>query len=336
MSSLFTLLFAFLAFSSIALGQSTKSTVLCTTLLGATPKTPAPSKTIAVTVTTTTTSTSTFTNTKTVTTTITVTPTTTIATSPGFTPAASQTNNPQGPGLYGRKMARRELEPRAFPRTRCSAGPNGKPTFTPALYPTQVLCGALIKVIKTTTKTFTASTTATVVGTPVPPNSITTTFSTATTQTLTPIDASTTETLSITQPILITDYATSTAYATTTATETVEAPTATYYAACGAANQLSTVEGKGITSFGTSNTASYVTGITTGYDCCVACITSPATCGAAALFVPSSTCVLVTPRNNMCDPKMQVLEFFTQSGFPQQAVISTGNCGAVFYNRAIS
>ncbi|KAI9844667.1 MAG: hypothetical protein M1837_005409 [Sclerophora amabilis] len=369
------LLFGVFTLSSAVVSDSTKSLVLCTTLLGGVSKNPVPSKTFALTVTSratlsitstpvstitppaltrtiseTTTLTSTITNpqvtrtyssevtttvvgtttstiqstiTSLVTTTSTFDGTTTIPTSPGFTPAASQTNFPPA------RMVRR-VEARAPKyRTQCKAGSDGIPTFSPKLYPTQVLCGGLVKVIQTTTKTFTASTTATVTGTPPPASSTTVTETTTTTSTVVPDDASTTLFSTETASSLSTVFSTTTSTITSTTTQVIQAPQATYYAACGPENQLSTVGDGNVYGFGTNNAVSQLSNIKSPYDCCVACLTSP-TCGASVVFSGGNgVCFLVAQTGGTCDPKAVVLNYFTRPGVPKNDFVSTSNCGAI-------
>ena len=82
------------------------------------------------------------------------------------------------------------------------------------------------------------------------------------------------------------------------------------------------------TGFGTNNAVNQLNNINTPYDCCVTCITNP-TCGAAVLFSRSRVCFQVAGTNGQCDPKIQVLNFFTRAGVPEADYVSTGNCGAI-------
>ena len=67
---------------------------------------------------------------------------------------------------------------------------------------------------------------------------------------------------------------------TATATVNVQAPGATYYAACGPSNQQSTVNGQNIVGGSAYGTISQSTQ-NSAYDCCVSCLNDP-TCGAGA------------------------------------------------------
>ncbi|KAL8844245.1 MAG: hypothetical protein Q9176_001420 [Flavoplaca citrina] len=376
-TKLFDLLCVSFALYSLAQCQTTKSLVLCTTLLGGSSKNPVPTRTIALTVRSTATAKETFTPAVTVTptaptitatetvtltstetgpqvtgtfttlsltivdggrvtsvytntlfTTITETisrtpPATTIPTSPGFTPAASQTGNP----IPALKLARRELEARAPSyRTTCVAGPDGKATFTPRLYPTQVLCGVLYQVIATTTKTFTASTTATVTDIPPPPSSTTTTISVTITDTVIPADATVTSTITSTFTNIGTSISITATTSTITSTQTLDLPIPTFYAACGPDNIISSVNGANIVGIASNNQVS-LSRFSTPYDCCVSCITSQ-TCAAGLFIANGATCYLVA-QTRTCDPKVEVLRFQLQMGAPGGNSISTGNCGAV-------
>ncbi|KAI4273269.1 MAG: hypothetical protein L6R38_006378, partial [Xanthoria sp. 2 TBL-2021] len=233
----------------------------------------------------------------------------TIPTSPGFTPAASQVQNT----ATALKFARRELEVRAPTyRTRCIGGPEGKPTFTPQLYPTQVLCGALYQVIATTTKTLTASATATVTGNPPPPSLTITTVSLTITSNVVPVDASTTTTVLSNFINVGTSLSFTVTIATITSTQTVDGPQPTVYAACGQDNLLTSVNGENIVGFASNNALSRILNFSNPYNCSVACITSP-NCAAGILFRDEATCYLVAQTGMTSDPKVEVLRFFTES-----------------------
>lgn len=209
-------------------------------------------------------------------------------------------------------------------RTRCIDGPDGKPTFTPQLYPTEALCGALYQVIPTTKKTLTASVIATVTGNPPPPPSLTTTTVSLTI----PIDASTTTTILSTFTNIGTSLSFTVTTASITSTQTVDESQPTVYAACEQDNLLTSASGETIVGFGSSNALSRIRDVSNPYDCCVACITSP-DCATGVLFRDEATCYLVAQTGMTCDPKVEVLRVFTKPCTPNGNSLSTGYCGVV-------
>ena len=112
--------------------------------------------------------------------TVTSTSTSTSAAPPGFTPIS------QEPG-YVPKIKGRDalaLEPRAASPSSCKLSfPKGakKPVYSPALYPTAVVCAKLVEPISTKTATYTASTTQTTALAPVTQTTTSTTTTTVTT-----------------------------------------------------------------------------------------------------------------------------------------------------------
>ena len=111
---------------------------------------------------------------------------------------------------------------------------------------------------------------------------------------------------------------------TATATVNVQAPDATYYAACGPSNQQSTVNGATIVGgyyFGGLNQIS----ANSAYDCCVACL-NDSTCGAVAY--QTGTCYEFTTAGT-CSQSNAVLQVVTGSG--DAFTVSNSYCGSVTY-----
>ncbi|KAL8751061.1 MAG: hypothetical protein Q9199_006674 [Rusavskia elegans] len=202
---------------------------------------------------------------------------------------------------------------------------DGKPTFTPQLYPTQVLCGALYQVVATTTKTLTGSATATVTGNPPPPSI---TVSLIITSTVVPVDASTTATVLSTFTNIGASLSFTVTNTTITSTQTVDRPQPTVHAACGQDNLLTSVSGENIVGFGSSNALSRIRDVSNPCDCCVACITSP-NCATGVLFSDEAACYLVAQMGMTCDPKVEVLRLFPKPCRPNGSSLSTGYCGVV-------
>lgn len=170
--------------------------------------------------------------------------TTTIAASAGFIPLESQLAAAGDIGVQKRRRSGRhvaageidsyplEVQPRAA--TKCSISRSkghNEPIISPAQYPGSVKCYNLAAVISVSTKTVTAKSTSTV---------------TAAIQTITAASLT-----------------------TQTATATTELPQATFYAACGDDNLVSSINGQGISQFGGPPLSDVSAG--SAYDCCVAC-----------------------------------------------------------------
>ena len=111
---------------------------------------------------------------------------------------------------------------------------------------------------------------------------------------------------------------------TATATVNVQAPDATYYAACGPSNQQSTVNGVTITS-GVYNYDLTSYPANSAYDCCVACL-NDATCGVTAFG--DGVCYGLT-NGGTCSQSNAVLQVFTGAG--DGLTVSNSYCGSVTY-----
>ncbi|RAH86832.1 hypothetical protein BO86DRAFT_428628 [Aspergillus japonicus CBS 114.51] len=235
-------------------------------------------------------------------TTVTSTPTTTVPAPAGFTPASALSQSSatiQGVKQTALVKANAASTPQAITihAAQSTAVVEAEPS-----YASVVTCVGLVEVLSTSTVNKPATQTHTVVVTP----SAKTTTSTAlitTTITLVPVPASTTITFT-------TDFLQSTAIVTTTTstetttnTATVQAPAQTQYAACGADNQISTVNGRSITEVVV--TGNYETSsASTPYDCCVACIDHSTPC-AGYLSAEGAGCYLLLPgdaNNATCSP----------------------------------
>ena len=105
---------------------------------------------------------------------------------------------------------------------------------------------------------------------------------------------------------------------TATATVNVQAPDATYYAACGPSNLQSTVNGATIA-------GGYYNYDMTSYHCCVACL-NDATCGVIAFG--DGVCYGFT-NGGTCSQSNAVLQVVTGAG--DGFTVSNSYCGSVTY-----
>ncbi|KAL8660463.1 MAG: hypothetical protein Q9202_006544 [Teloschistes flavicans] len=296
-----------------------------------------PPNTDTLTITQTDTGTSTITGTSTATATETASTTTTLdagtSTVPppaGFTPITNE------PGFVPKIKAREALGlavRAAAPSQIVAKCHPGKPvTLTPQLYPTSVICGALVETITTKATTKTASITSTI--TAATPTSYV--YSTVTyTSTSTIIPAPVTSTISATvSTILTTSTATTTTTTTTiTSTTTIQGTATTTYAACGPSNIATTANGGHSISEvdgGVGNSASFVS-VDSAYSCCVACITSSDNCrGFVYIGISGFECELIN--GNTCDPGVAFggLQFKTDSWATDPGLpVGNGRCGIV-------
>ncbi|KAL8785529.1 MAG: hypothetical protein Q9195_008601 [Heterodermia aff. obscurata] len=293
----------------------------------------APTNTDTITTTTTNTITDTSTEVTTVpstvftTSTVVSTSTSTSATPAGFTPIS------QEPG-YVPKIKGRDalaLEPRAAAPSSCKASfPKGakSPVYSPALYPTAVVCAKLVETISTKTATYTASTTKTTTLVPV---TQTTTSTTTTTVTTTFIPPGVTETATATTSTTtqVTTTSTTTSVTTVTATQTSIVPGPTYYAACDSNNIINSANGgQFITQVSAAGDFTQ-TSSSSPYDCCAAC---QQTAGCRGSYYGGGTfCVLAA--GGACTPGQfrQYDEFNTDStGTADLAFyVSNGPCGLI-------
>ena len=111
---------------------------------------------------------------------------------------------------------------------------------------------------------------------------------------------------------------------TATATVNVQAPDATYYAACGPSNQQSTVNGATIVG-GYYNYGMTSYSANSPYDCCVACL-NDATCGVVAFG--DGACYAFT-NGETCSQSTAVLQVVTGTG--DSFTVSNSYCGSVTY-----
>lgn len=119
-------------------------------------------------------------------------------------------------------------------------------------------------------------------------------------------------------------FETATVTDTVTETFTVTAPTATFYAACGPQNIVSTINGANIGS-GTAVAPRALLTIpnSTPYDCCVSCITRV---GCKGSLLVGSTCTLSNVVFGSCSQINNIAyELFT--GGTETLYASNGNCG---------
>ena len=111
---------------------------------------------------------------------------------------------------------------------------------------------------------------------------------------------------------------------TATATVNVQAPDATYYAACGPSNQQSTVNGATITG-GYYNYGMTSYAANSAYDCCVACL-NDATCGVVAFG--DGACYAFT-NGGTCSQSIADLQVTTGAG--DAFTVSNSYCGSITY-----
>ncbi|KAG9522766.1 hypothetical protein KCU93_g6916, partial [Aureobasidium melanogenum] len=194
-------------------------------------------------------------------------------------------------------------------------------------YPYKVACTQIVESIKPITFTLTAKQTTTITA-PVPTSTIT--ASTTITTTIYEPDASVTSTFSETDTVTSTVLATETQSQTVTSTVTYQ-PTSTYYAQCGAQNQVSTdLSGSLLTLVTDSGTANQVFYTVDAYSCCAACATT-ANC-AGSNWIPSlgsENCELNIFNSCPANQGQLADEYGTSSAVP--VTLSNGNCGYFLY-----
>ncbi|RFU75752.1 hypothetical protein TARUN_6511 [Trichoderma arundinaceum] len=277
--------------------------------------------------TTTITSTSYFTTTNIVTqtdtvtseTTTTTTPTTTIPAPADFTPIS------QEPGYVARLKGRSLLD-RGKQSLQCKNG-HGGPSFYPPLHPQSVTCTKVIEpiVIKRVTYTAKACTRTARPKT----KTVTTTIKQTHTETVWPCDVTSTVTSSASTVITTATDSTTTTTTTSTTTVSTVAPLQTLQAVCGPANLITTANGgNGIASVSTRAPGNFVpvSGISSPYECCLACFNTPACRG--SLTFGTSTCYLVVGTDGVCHANQFVPfdTFQTQAG-ASGTTVSNGPCG---------
>ncbi|KAL9577243.1 MAG: hypothetical protein Q9203_007536 [Teloschistes exilis] len=209
----------------------------------------------------------------------------------------------------------------------------GKPaTLTPQLYPTSVICGALVETITTKTTTKTASTTNTITAA-IPTSFVYSTVTSTSTSTIIPVPVTSTISATVSTTLTTSTATTTTSTTTVTSTTIVQGTATTSYAACGPSNIATTANGGHTISEvdgGVGNSASFVT-VDSPYSCCVACITSSDNCRAFVYIgLPGFECELIT--GNTCDPGVPFggLQFRTDPYAMDQGLpVGNGRCGIV-------
>ncbi|KAK5991605.1 hypothetical protein PT974_09890 [Cladobotryum mycophilum] len=251
----------------------------------------------------------------------TTTPTSTLPAPAGFTPVS------QEPGYVPKVKARDEtLDARAGGSIRCKSRPRGgPPSFYPPLYPQCVDCLKVVKpsVIKTVTYTAKPCTVTLRLKT----QTITSTIVQTCTSTLFPPEITSAVTIPASTVITTSTDLTYVTTSTVTNTISIVAPTATFYAACGPENLVSTAnDGVNIGQI-TTNTAyiNTVNSIHDAYSCCVDCFNTP-NCRSA--FNIGSICYHTTPVNNVCTPGQSNGNIFrTNTNNNTPVIVSNGPCG---------
>ncbi|KAL7791493.1 hypothetical protein V8C37DRAFT_402807 [Trichoderma ceciliae] len=262
------------------------------------------------------------TDTATTDTTTTTTPTTTISAPADFTPISKE------PGYVARLKGRsvNSLLGRGKGSLECKKGPDG-PAFWPPLHPQLVICTKIVEpiVIKRVTYTAKACTRTARPKT----KTVTTTIKQTHTKTVWPCDVTSTVTASTS--IVITSSTDSTTTTTTTSTTTVStvAPLQTFLAVCGPDNLITSANGgNGVATVITQQPGNFlpVSGITSPYECCVACFNTAACRG--SLTFSSSTCFLIVGTDGVCHANQfnGVDQFQTEAGVGATTV-SNGPCG---------
>ncbi|KAK1807934.1 hypothetical protein LTR12_017718 [Friedmanniomyces endolithicus] len=251
-----------------------------------------------------------------------LTSTTTIPAASGFTPLGAYVS-----GVNQKRSLNGRFDIRAAATTTQTCvkkGSDGRPTHSPALYPSTVTCGVLVIATKTATKTITASTTTTLTAA-TPISTVSTTLIFSTTSTVLLVDASTTTTLSTTtiSTTLTTIFPTTTV--TSTSTVTQQAPASTAYAQCQPNNIVTNVNGNGISQVDFLVSEFFTTVAVSSAACCVLCAQS-ATCVTYSYF-GANDCELQTRADGVCQGNAAVNAFFTQPQTDYSYAVGNGACG---------
>ncbi|TKA28318.1 hypothetical protein B0A54_16117 [Friedmanniomyces endolithicus] len=251
-----------------------------------------------------------------------LTSTTTVPAASGFTPLGAYVS-----GVNQKRSLNGRFDIRAAATTTQTCvkkGSDGRPTHSPALYPSTVTCGVLVIATKTATKTITASTTTTLTAA-TPISTVSTTLIFSTTSTVLLVDASTTTTLSTTMisTTLTTIFPTTTV--TSTSTVTQQAPASTAYAQCQSNNIVTNVNGNGISQVDFLVSEFFTTVAVSSAACCVLCAQS-ATCVTYSYF-GANDCELQTRADGVCQGNAAVNAFFTQPQTDYSYAIGNGVCG---------
>ncbi|KAK1071652.1 hypothetical protein LTR33_010413 [Friedmanniomyces endolithicus] len=251
-----------------------------------------------------------------------LTSTTTVPAASGFTPLGAYVS-----GVNQKRSLNGRFDIRAAATTTQTCvkkGSDGRPTHSPALYPSTVTCGVLVIATKTATKTITASTTTTLTAA-TPISTVSTTLIFSTTSTVLLVDASTTTTLSTTtiSTTLTTIFPTTTV--TSTSTVTQQAPASTAYAQCQPNNIVTNVNGNGISQVDFLVSEFFTTVAVSSAACCVLCAQS-ATCVTYSYF-GANDCELQTRADGVCQGNAAVNAFFTQPQTDYSYAVGNGACG---------
>ncbi|KAK0867916.1 hypothetical protein LTS02_003889 [Friedmanniomyces endolithicus] len=266
--------------------------------------------------------TDTFSTTTTPTTTF-LTSTTTVPAASGFTPLGAYVSGAnQKRSLNGRFDIRAAA---TTTKTCAKKGSDGRPTHSPALYPSTVTCGVLVIATKTAIKTVTASTTTTLTAaTPISTVSTTVTFSTTSTVLL--VDASTTNTISTTTTSTTLTTLSPSTTVTSTSTVTQQAPASTAYAQCQPNNIVTHVNGNGIIEIDFNVPEVFTTVPASSPAACCALCAQSATCVSYAYF-GGNDCELQTRVDGVCQGNAAVNAFFTQPQTDYSWAVGNGACG---------
>ncbi|KAH6606917.1 hypothetical protein Trco_006070 [Trichoderma cornu-damae] len=255
-------------------------------------------------------------------TTTTTTPTTTIPAPADFTPITEE------PGYVARLKGRSvdSLLERGKETLQCKNGPGG-PALWPPMHPQSVACTKVIEPIVIKRVTYTAKA-CTRTARPTT-KTVTTTIKQTRTETVWPGDVTSTVTASTSTVITSSTDSTTTATTTTTSTVSAVAPLQTFQAACGPDNLITTANGgNGIAGVSTRQPGNFVpvSGITSPYECCVACFNTAA-CRGSLTFGPSA-CYLLVGADGVCHANQfnGMDQFQTQAG-ASGTTVSNGPCG---------
>jgi hypothetical protein len=132
----------------------------------------------------------------------------------------------------------------------------------------------------------------------------------------------------------VTATVSSTTTTTIATTTTVFAPLATYYAACGTDNQVSTIDGRVLSQFDPTPNTYTITPSTGAYDCCAMCIQDES-CGASFFlerysYGNAQTCYMMN-NGGICSGSRPVGQIFNDVDNTAALTASNGNCGQWSY-----
>jgi len=145
-----------------------------------------------------------------------------------------------------------------------------------------------------------------------------------------PLAASSTTTTSTTTTITSIATEISTTTSTSTTISTSFAPLATYYAACGSDNQVSSVNGRELYDQGVRFPVEVIN-TANAYDCCVRCLQSPI-CGSSLFSAADGNYCALVSSSGTCDPTKETADLYATGNPEKFAVVSNSNCGRVSSN----